>query len=185
MVSGQSSLGKRTNCKSHTLNLPWRGVLAIAFNPSDILLTDSDSWFLSLINSSKTLPRLFTDSSETVGMRCPPTIKYTSLRTFPWLGRDFVISQVWEPCDTNGVDRWACRGLFERSASCLRRLWCRPWTLLRNGMCTTLPMRASWIPSPTAFRTICMASTKSGGEMAHPMAMPTCRGIQPVMHSFV
>ena len=31
----------------------------------------------------KTLPRLFIGSSETVGMCCPPTVKYTSLRTFP------------------------------------------------------------------------------------------------------
>ena len=54
-----------------------------------------------------------------------------------------------------------------------------------DGMYTPLPMRASGIPAPTAFRTICMAITKSDGKMAHPMAMPTCRGIQPVVHSFV
>ena len=169
MVSNLSSLGKRTNCKSQ--NLPWRGVLAIAFNPSDILLTVAVSWFLSRSNSPKTLPRLFTGSSDTVGMRCRPIVKYTSLRTFPLVRERLRYF----------AGLRAQRHQRNRSLSLSRTLWkicfktivVSSMNAIIEGMYTRLPMSASGIPAPTAFRTICMASYFKKHFLSHGLMFKT------------
>ena len=185
IVNGHISLGMSTNWISHTLNLPWRNTPPIASKLSFIIFHVAVSWFLSLKVSSSTLPRLFTGSSCTVGIRWPATRKKTSLRIFPRVrarlldfaglkdilhhsSRSFILSRLlWT----------ACFRFITSVVSSMNALIEDLWNF--RPICTL----SLW--DPAAFRRTCIANTKRHGEIAHPMAIPTWSGIHFGVYAIV
>ena len=176
MVNGQSSLVRSTNWNNHTLNRPCSGGASIACSPSMVCWRMAPLILLTVRDSSKTLPRLFTGSSDTVGIRCSATSKNTSLRMFP-LTRARLL-------DFAGLK--AIRHHPNRLFNLSRVFWTTFFLFMIRvvssmndfigGMYTPLPMCASGILDPAAFSRICIASTKREGEIVHPIAIPTSRG---------
>ena len=139
--------------------------------------------FLSVIDSSRTLPRFYTDSSETVGICGLATSKNTSLRTRP-LTRARLL---------DFADLKAIRHNPNRPSNLSRVFW-TSFFLFRvmsstnafiGGMCKPLPMYAYGILDPAVFGRICIGSTNREGEIVHPITIPTSRGTHLVVYVLV
>ena len=173
IVNGHISLGMSTNWTSHTLNLPGRNTPPIASKLSFNIFHVAVSWFLSLRVSSNTLPRLFTGSSCTVGIRWPATRKKTSLRIFPRVSarlldfaglkdilhhssRSFILSRLlWT----------ACFRFITSVVSSMNALIEDVWNF--RPICTL----SLW--DPDAFRRTCIANTKRHmGRLRTPWQFP-------------
>ena len=80
--SGHNNIGMNICWQHQTLNFPCRGQQSILWRPSCNVLDVSFAWLISFKDSSNQRPKLFTSSSETVGILWPPTMKFIFWFTF-------------------------------------------------------------------------------------------------------
>ena len=116
--SGPNNIRINIWCWPQTLNFPYKGQWSILWRPCNVLYV-TFAWFIH--------PKLFTSSSDTVGILWPPTLKFIFWFTFlflterllDFLGFNFILHQIiclliklsilWI------VDSW------------MRGLYCHPW----------------------------------------------------------
>ena len=87
--SGQNNIGINICWRHQSLNFPCRRQQSILRRPYCNVLDVSFAWLMSFKDSSNQRPKLFTGSSDTVGILWPSTIKFIFWFTFPFLSDIF------------------------------------------------------------------------------------------------
>ena len=178
IVNGHNSLGRSTNCTSHTLNLPGRNIPPIVSKLSFIIFHVALSCFLTVRTLSLDFSLALPAQS---GFADPPPGRKHHCEFSLDLVLGFWILQAWRTFYTTRADRSFCQGFSELPAFCSLPVWCRPWTpWLKTWNFWPIYILSLW--DPTAFRRTCIANTKRHGEIAHSMAIPTWNGIHFVVN---
>ena len=153
-------------------------------SPSSVVFRVSFPCFVSLRDESYHLPRLFTGSSETVGMTWFAMLKVTDSSTFPFrrdrlldfFGLNSIPAAATTSSSLSRISRVSSSLLERTVVSSMKAFKGGGWQL---GLLSL----SVWLEAALSITSI--ARTNRIGEIAHPMAMPTSKSIHLVVYSFV
>ena len=183
--SGHNNIGINICCRHPSLDFSCKGQRSILWRPSCNVLYVSFAWLISFKDSSNQRSKLFTGSSDSIGILWPPTLKFLFWFSFPFLrerlldflGLNFFLHQMIYFCIRLSILR-VVNSLDER-------IIVLSLNAFIGGIWNPLPNSTISAMFSVAFRSGCIARTKSIGNTEHPIAIPTSSLFQFVVYSSV